>query len=228
MSGVIQVEDGIVRIGLSRLQMLFAQSKDLMDEIGASMLVSIRRTFREQGSPAHSWVPLAPSTIRSNPKIYGAGHLILIRSSRLLNSITFHSTRNTVVIGTNLVYAAVHQFGSRDRSFGIGPRTEEQEKSTIGVKGTWIGPREQKDAAEYYRVSAPLGYGKMNGSRYKIRGPRNATMRGIRGHGAYVRHQNIPARPYVVFRPEDPERIRGLVAEYVDKQIAEAGLGGAQ
>jgi len=28
-----------------------------MQQIGMSMLVSIRRTFREQGSPANSWMP---------------------------------------------------------------------------------------------------------------------------------------------------------------------------
>lgn len=34
----------------------------------------------------------------------------------------------------------------------------------------------------------------------------------------------IPARPYVVLRPEDPERIRTALQQYVEKHIAQGGL----
>jgi phage gpG-like protein len=68
---------------------------------------------------------LAPSTIRSDPKKYGAGHKLLIDTGLLLNSIGIAQTSpDQVMLSTNVKYAAVQRFGSRDRdSIGFGPRT---------------------------------------------------------------------------------------------------------
>src|ERR1019366_8488495 len=124
MANIVQVDSSRVTVALGRFRLSLAQNEELMNQIGASELLSIRRNFRDQGVPAGSWVPLAPSTIRSNPKIYNGGHKLLIRSGRLLNSIQYQARPGSVVIGTNLKYAAVHQFGSRDRSTAIGPKSE--------------------------------------------------------------------------------------------------------
>lgn len=212
----IHVDDSKVVIGLTRFSLSLKQNEELMTQIGASQLLSVRRTFREQGVPAGSWVPLAPSTIRSNPKIYNSGHKLLIRSSRLLNSIQAKVLRGSVVIGTNLAYAAVHQFGSRDRSTAIGPKSKAESEATVKVK-----------THGYFRLSSELGVGsspKVHGRR-KIQGPRNRNLVIV---GKHTRHQNIPPRPYLVFRPEDPQRIRGLAVRYVAKVKQQAGLGGAQ
>ena len=44
---------------------------------------------------------------------------------------------------------------------------------------------------------------------------------------AHSRHQNIPARPFAVFRPEDPTRIEKQVVDWMDAQRATSGLVGA-
>jgi phage gpG-like protein len=207
----IRVDDSRLVVALGKFRLSLEQNAELMQQIGISQLASIRRTFRESGSPAGSWMPLAPSTIKSNPKIYGAGHKLLIRSGRLLNSIGVVQERpGEVILRTNVPYARVHQFGSRDRSFGVGPRTEEQEKSVVNV-------------AEhgYRRISAELGTGMLGKRKRRIQGPRNARQVIVSGH---TRHQNIPPRPYMVFRPEDPERIRSLATAYVNRARKEAGL----
>jgi phage gpG-like protein len=221
MSGeIISVNSSQVTVALGKFGLSLAQNDELMQEIGASQLLSIRRTFRDEGVPARSWAPLAPSTIRSNPKIYGAGHKLLIRSSRLLNSIAVSQVRpGSVTIGTNLVYAAVHQFGSRDRSTAVGPQTEAESKTIVDVK-----------ARSYFRISGELGVGRLKGAgRRKMQGPVNRRQVNARAH---QRHQNIPPRPYMVFRPEDPARIRGLVQRYILRAKEQAGLspsaGGAQ
>ncbi len=214
MQDPVKVDGSQVTIALGRFRLALAQNEQLMTEIGASQLASIYRTFRAQGSPSGSWAPLAPSTVRSDPKIYGAGHKLLVRSGRLRNSIAVSAQPGRVVIGTNLVYAAVHQFGSRDRGTGIGPRTEAESKATVKV-----------GAHSYFRLSAELGTGKLKNRKRRIAGPRNRQLVQVRSHS---RHQNIPARPYLVFRPEDPARIRGLVAAFVQKTAENAGLEGAQ
>lgn len=211
---VIQVDDANVKVALGKFRLSLQAKGELMQQIGMSMLVSIRRTFREQGSPANSWMPLAPSTIKSDPKRYGSGHKLLIMTGTLLNSIGIAQTSpDQVILSTNVKYAAVHQFGSRDRGgVGFGPRTSKQDAATVNVK-----------EHSYARLSAALGKGKLGNRSLNIRGPRNQVKIHVPGH---TRHQNIPARPYLVFRPEDPQRIQSLVNGYIRRARSAAGLGG--
>lgn len=217
---VIRVDSSRAMVALGRFRLSLQENDELMRQIGASQLLSVRRTFRDQGVPANSWVPLAPSTIKRDPKKYGPGHKLLIDKGTLLNSISFRVQTNSVVIGTSLKYAAVHQFGSRDRGVAIGPQTEAASKATVNV-----------GASSYYRLSGELGTtrvkkadknGSMRSTRVALLGPRNASLVNV---GAHTRHQNIPPRPYLVFRPEDPARIRGIVVRYVNQRAAESGLG---
>jgi phage virion morphogenesis protein len=211
---VIQIDDTAVRVSLGKFRLALQQKSDLMQQIGASMLVSIRRTFRGEGSPAGSWAPLAPSTIRSYGKA-AIGHKLLVRKGTLLNSIGVQAQESSVTIGTNLKYAAVHQFGSRDRGpVAVGPRTKAMQDAVVKVK-----------QHGFARLSSSLGTGRLGGRIRAVKGPRNQ----IRGTvGAHTRHQNIPARPYMVFRPEDPDRIRSLVNGFIRRAKKSAGLEGAE
>src|SRR5579875_1028331 len=118
---IVKVENGGVQLALGRFASNLRQRSSLLKELAAGMLVSVRRTFREQGVPANSWAPLAESTLRKKPN--GPGRKILIVSGRLLNSIQAESDDHSITIGTNLVYARVQQEGSADRgSAVIGPQ----------------------------------------------------------------------------------------------------------
>jgi phage virion morphogenesis protein len=242
---VIQVDDSWAVVALGRFRLSLQQHDELLREIGMAQLVSVRRTFREQGSPANSWVPLSPNTIKRDPKRYGAGHKLLIGKGTLLNSINYAVQANGVVIGTNLKYAAVHQFGSRDRKAAIGPQTKAQSMATVKVgehgrlESQFSGSRTRLKGPGYTtaRLEGPAFEGKRRPSlRTKLTGPRNLVTEKIRRIGprnmskvsAHERHQNIPPRPYCGFRPEDPARIRGIVLRYVNKAKKQAGLEGAQ
>ncbi len=65
---VIKVDSSKALVALGRFRLSLQENDELMRQIGASMLLSVRRTFREQGVPANSWVPLSPNTVRRNPK----------------------------------------------------------------------------------------------------------------------------------------------------------------
>lgn len=224
MNVVVEVDESKALVALGRFRLSLQENEELMSQIGASMLLSVRKTFRESGVPAHSWAPLSPNTIRSDPKKYGPGHKLLIDKGTLLNSITYRAQTGSVVVGTSLIYAAVHQFGSRDRgAVAIGPRTNAQSEATVNVK-----------EHSYHRMAPKLGTsrakradrnGRIRSTLAKISGPRNQKLVHVRAH---TRHQNIPARPFLVFRPEDPKRIRGIVVRYVNLRAQAAGLGGAE
>jgi phage virion morphogenesis protein len=197
-----------------RLDGLAAGLKDvnpLLKTIAAGQLVSIRRTFDEEGSPAGSWTPLAESTKKK--KGYTAGHKLLILRGRLLNSINAVIEGNTVIIGTGIVYAAVHQYGSRDRGAAIGPQAR-IEGYDVQVKAyDRLGVRGKK------RIAITNALGRLQMVTRDVPGPLGKF--GVKAHG---RFQNIPARPYLVFRPEDPARIEAEVRAFVAGRAKESGL----
>lgn len=210
----VQVDADRVVVGLGRFRLSLLQNRELMQEIANSQLQSIYQTFREEGSPSGSWLPLSPNTIRRDPNLYGAGHKLLVKSGYLRNSINAKVRPGMAIIAAPARYAAVHQFGSRDRSAAIGPQSEAESKAVVNVK-----------AHSYARLSAELGSGLLRGRKRRIQGPRN--MKNVIV-GSHVRHQNIPARPFLVFRAGDPARIRGIVQRYISNARSDAGLRGGK
>lgn len=239
-NGIVTVNSEGAVIALNRLRLNLQRRGEMYKAMGAAMLVSIRRTFREQGSPAGSWVPLAPSTVARDPKKYGAGHKLLIDSGVLLNSIQATTEPDGVVLSTNVKYAAVQNYGSRDRTGGaIGPQAKLADRAAK-VPGHYrtikLAPRyelrtvEGKDGKSY-RVPRAV-YKQKDIVRDKNGKLRTVTRNlpdgvsknvRVRPHGL---HQNIPARPFMVFRPEDPERLRQIAVQFNNKAIQDAGLAG--
>jgi phage virion morphogenesis protein len=223
---VIKVDSSKVLVALGRFRLSLQENDELMKQVGMYMLLSVRRTFRSQGVPDNSWVPLSPNTIRKNPKKYGPGHKLLIDKGMLLNSITYRTEAGAVVIGTSLKYAAVHQFGSRDRGGAIGPQARIAGRD-VGVNPySYLTTRHDKSGDKFGKVE------RYTSSGFKIKGHRRKLVSGINiaqtNVSEHRRFQNIPARPYLVFRPEDPQRIHGIVVRYVNQARERAGLGSAQ
>lgn len=163
------VNDQALRAQLARIGDAAVNVTPLLKIAGQHMRGSIDRTFRDQGSPAGSWTPLAAATLRKTGKRvkgqgarglqgalgranFNASRKILIASGRLKNSITQSVQERTLTIGTNLRYARIHQLG------------------------------------------------------------------GKAGRGRKVR---IPARPYLVFRPEDAAAIVRKMDAYIAQNVIE-------
>ena len=223
MSEVVAInKDGAV-IALNKLQVSLQHREEMYRAMGAAMLVSIRRTFREQGSPAGSWVPLSPNTVARNPKKYGSGHKLLIDRGILLNSITFSVTSSGVSIGTNVAYAAVQNYGSRDLvapAVGIGPFSRDSSGAVRVAAGR--GTRTGRSLGKG-KVKIVGKDGKERTVNKLIIGPRPGSSFDVAAH---TRNQNIPARPFMVFRPEDPERLGQIAKQWNDKAIRTAGFEG--
>lgn len=147
----LSINDKQLDITLRNMSLRLAPGP-MLNIAGQVMRSSIEKTFREQGSPAGSWAPLAASTIQRGRG--GAGRKILIRSARLKNSMTYQIKGNQLTIGTNLVYARVQQEGGEA---GRRPPFKKQQG----------------------------------------------------------RRARIPARPYLVFRPDDPQKITDAIERYI-------------
>lgn len=107
----IRAKAGTVTLSLSAgLERFEADKRRIYREIGQSLLASIRQGFEAERSPeGEAWEPLKPATIRQRK---GDAHPILQRKGRLKKSVTLRLTPDSVVVGTNLVYAAAHQYGA--------------------------------------------------------------------------------------------------------------------
>lgn len=116
MSGFsVQVDDSQVT---AALRALAARGQDLrqpMTAIGQILVTLSDLSFRGQHDPwGHAWQPLAASTLRGRRKGPGAGSAKILRDSgHLAGSIHYRANAGSVTVGTNVVYAAIQQFGGQ-------------------------------------------------------------------------------------------------------------------
>ncbi|MGD9539088.1 MAG: phage virion morphogenesis protein [Alphaproteobacteria bacterium] len=125
----IEVDDAEVRQALQALQERGKSMRPLMRDIGSYMVTSTLDNFERQQSPdGKPWQLLAASTVIARlggakkvftkkgsvrkPAMRRMGKLkILQLSGRLRQSITYRADRDEVLVGTNVIYARIHQFG---------------------------------------------------------------------------------------------------------------------
>lgn len=110
----VRAANGHVTISLaSGVRELEADRQNVLRAVGQALIVNIRRGIEAERSPeGNPWAQLKPSTVRRRK---GDAHPILQQSGRLKKSITMRQTADSVIVGTNLVYAPVHQFGAEIR-----------------------------------------------------------------------------------------------------------------
>ncbi len=91
---------------------LRAKTKNMtpvMKTIGQLLRASILKNFEQSGRPG-GWIKLSPATIAKKRR--GEGR-ILVDSGRLKNSIKVQASSDKVIVGTNVIYAAIHHFGGQ-------------------------------------------------------------------------------------------------------------------
>jgi len=96
--------DPVVR-SLARLQALGDDLTPVMDEIGGMLVASTQDRFERGVGPDGTPWPVSDRARRQ-------GGRTLVDSGRLRDFITHDPGPNAVTVGTNVVYAAVHQFGA--------------------------------------------------------------------------------------------------------------------
>lgn len=106
----IDIQDRPVIEALDRLRAASVDLRPVLKVIGEHLVASTRQRFQTETDPeGNRWQALKPSTRsrKKHPKI-------LTESHRLRGSIVYQlSGPNTLEVGTNVVYAAIHQLGGR-------------------------------------------------------------------------------------------------------------------
>jgi len=110
-SSVKLIDDG-VRAAIDRVRQampLGKSAKPLFEQLGRVLKTSTQLRFRNQRGPdGGAW--------EKSWRARNEGGQTLSLSGRLRRSITYQATNNSVAVGTNVLYAAIHQFGGTIRA----------------------------------------------------------------------------------------------------------------
>ena len=99
----------------------------LLGEIGRTLAASVRKRFETMRQPdGKRWKPLSTSYLRRKKKNKDK---ILTLEARLRNQIIHQIQGDTVTVGTNVAYAAIHQFGG---TIDIPEQTVTRKRGTKG------------------------------------------------------------------------------------------------
>ncbi len=102
--------------------------KEVLDEIGASNVTETQMRFEAETDPqGRPWQGLAASTLQKRRQ---ANPRILRDQANLYDSITHRVGSNSAEVGTNRVYARIHQLGG---VAGRGKKTKIPARPYLGV-----------------------------------------------------------------------------------------------
>jgi phage virion morphogenesis protein len=114
----IDVDDSKVQAMLQRLIAFGSHPRKAMEDIATYGESSTRQRFADQAGPdGAAWLP--------SQRVQEKGGKTLIKDRHLLDSIVSSAGDNGAEWGSNLIYAAIHQFGGqagRGRKVEIPPR----------------------------------------------------------------------------------------------------------
>lgn len=120
----IKIDTEKVSAALARLQKAAVDASPVMAAIAGVMHDAVMENFEQSGRP--KWLGLQPATLAQKRK-QGYSDKPLIRrggGQSLYSSITVQSDATSASVGTNIKYAAIHQFGGQTRPHVILPRNK--------------------------------------------------------------------------------------------------------
>ena len=105
----IQIKDTQIKDLLSKLAARANNMQPGMQSIGETIRTSIERNFAQEGRP-EKW----KKSLRAKEE---SGQT-LSDTARLRRSFTVAAKKDSVIVGTNVIYAALHHFGAKKGRFG--------------------------------------------------------------------------------------------------------------
>lgn len=121
---------------------------DPMNDIAAVLESATEGAFEAEADPVtgQAWASLSDAYLRASPKRQG-GKMLQVSAGGLAASVTADSGDFWAAIGSNKIYAAIHQFGGTDDMpagpAGIPARpylgvSREDEQSMLGILGEYL------------------------------------------------------------------------------------------
>lgn len=183
----ITVEDEGVKYELERIAGRLRNLKPVMQMIGEVVRRSVEQNFAK--TP-----PGRPMEWKISERVRKLGGQTLTDRAILRRSISVKGYTDSVAVGTNVVYAAIHQMGF-DGMVNVRAHTRR------------VRSRDVKEKYQYTRYDRVAGI--------EIKTGRRIVAKGIANVKAFARHMEMPARPFLMVQTEDWAEIRRELAGYV-------------
>ena len=135
-----EFRDAQFRAALARLALDPARKTGLLRAIGVGLQHATQDRFDTATTPAGShWQALSPAyaAVKKGPGILREAGM----RGGLQGSITFATSDNSVIVGSNKVYAAIHQFGGTIRPKAGGRLVFRLGARTVFARSVTIPPR---------------------------------------------------------------------------------------
>lgn len=109
----IKVDDKDVLKRLGELHDAASNMQPLYEKIGAGLLFRTQRNFETETAPdGTKWPRLKPRTAAQRIGSGRRGYENMLRvKNRLFQSVTYQADAASAVVGTNVIYAAIHNMG---------------------------------------------------------------------------------------------------------------------
>jgi phage gpG-like protein len=199
----VKVDDAALRAALAKAIAAGADPTAMLESIGDYLVSSTKWRFEAEAGPGDvKWAPFARSTLRSMdprrkpPKLLrktvGKDKL------RLYQSIVYQVLGSTVLEGTNVKYAALHQFGGEVK------QDARRQTATFRLAAEGAGRKFDKDG-NVVRVGSRLRFAKAS-TRAKSRHEKTFDI------GA--RSFRVPARPFLGIDAQDEAEILAIAEDH--------------
>jgi phage virion morphogenesis protein len=107
-----RIDDAEIKQLIEGLSYRLKSMRPAMNLVGEIVVESVQRNFEQRRSPkGDQWKPVSPDYAAwKGRKGYDPGNILILHNI-LMKSIHRKATETEVRVGTNIVYAAIHQFG---------------------------------------------------------------------------------------------------------------------
>ncbi len=148
---IMEINSHELTAKMNRVAQAMDDTSPLMAAIAGSLATVTDDNFASQGRP--TWAGRKPSTIKSYQRqglTYGG---VLQRSGDLRARIVPSSDQNSASIGSNMPYAAIHQFGGTIKHPG-GTRYQKGSRLASFTKNSFTGPTSGVTGAHDIKIEA--------------------------------------------------------------------------
>lgn len=149
----IQVDDAEIKAALKQLSAKLGDLTPFFKDVGETLLNSTRERFHSQTAPSGDpWAALSPAYAARKPRHKDKP---LTLSGALRGTLVKQADKDSLRIGTPLVYGAIHQFGAAKGSFGtVTARVNEHARRGKGGKPIAVRAHTRKMTAPWGDIPA--------------------------------------------------------------------------
>lgn len=133
MASNVEIEMDALKKRLQKMRDNLSNSSPTMQKVSVLMYKDVMNHFKDESGPKGSWPKLSSATEENRRKGKGSGSAKKLQDTGMLrNSIKAENTKNEAKVGTNLIYAPIHNYGGTIPARRVEPKDKQALRFYIG------------------------------------------------------------------------------------------------